>query len=172
MYLPRHFELAGAVASMPDGTPGIMLTIRRMRQLVREGRVNPEIRRTAINLTTLLPPRDFDGEIRTLFEFVRDRIRYVGDVNEIETLTAPDKTLHLGAGDCDDKAVLLASLLESIGYSTVFIVTGYTLPGVFEHVYLAVLLPDGSLLPLDASEPQAPGWEPPNAVAYHLERLS
>lgn len=170
MYLPRAVELSGAVFSIPDGTSGIRATVARMRALVREGRVDPEIRRAAINLTFLLPPRDPEGEIHALFEFVRDRVRYVGDVLEVETLTAPAKTLALGAGDCDDKAVLLATLLESIGYSTAFVVTGYGTPGVFEHVYLSVMLPNGTMLSLDASEPQPMGWEPPNPVAYFMER--
>lgn len=170
MYLPRRVELSGAVACIPDGAPGIRATVQRMRALVREARVDPEIRRAAINLTLLLPPRDFDGEVRALFEFVRDRIRYVGDVNGIETLTAPAKTLALGAGDCDDKAVLLAALLESIGYTTAFVVTGYSTPGVYEHVYLAVMDSFGRLIPLDPSEPQPPGWEPANPVSIFIER--
>lgn len=169
MYLPNPVQLSGAVVIGPDGAAGVRNTLRQMRAFVREGRRNPKIRSTALNLISLVPERDALGEIRTLFEFVRDRIRYVADVLEVETLADAQRTLEIAQGDCDDKSILLAALLESIGYATQFIVTGYQSPDWFEHVYLRVLLPSGNWMPLDASEPQAMGWEPANPVALMLE---
>jgi transglutaminase-like putative cysteine protease len=169
MYQSRRVDLSGALIGIPDGAPGIMRTLRLMRQLVEQGKRDPRIRAAAVNLIHLIPERDHLGEIRTLFEFVRDRIRYVNDVNGVETVHEPAKILELESGDCDDKTILLASLLESVGYTTRFVVTGHNYPGVFDHVYLMVMLPDGSFLPLDASEPVGPGWEPPGPLIYYVE---
>jgi len=140
-----------------------------MRALAFEGKRDPQVRGLAISLTNLVPERDDLGEIRTLFEFVRDRIRYVSDINDTETLHAAFKVYELGAGDCDDKVILLASLLESIGYRTRFVAAGYVDPTLFDHVYMAVMLSDGRFLPLDPSEPEAPGWSPPGPLVYMLE---
>ena len=155
---------------IPEGSAGIMATIDVMRALVKRYRTDMLIRQTALNLLTLVPPKDSFGEVSAIFEFVRDHIRYVGDVLDVETLATPDKTLALRAGDCDDKSVLLAALLESVGYNTRFVVAGYNFPGVFEHVYVSVLLGDGSLLSLDPSEDQPAGFEPPEPIIYHMER--
>jgi hypothetical protein len=170
MYLPQSPSLSGAVVMIPDGTPGIHATLRAMRQLVRDYRTSVEIRGVALSLLALTPPKDATAEIVALFEFVRDRIRYVGDVLDVETLTTPDKTLALAAGDCDDKAVLLAALLESVGYITRFVVAGYNIPDVFEHVFVQAMLPDGCFISLDPTEDESAGFEPPNPVAYFVER--
>mgnify|MGYP002780999432 CR=1 FL=1 len=169
MYLPKAPDLRAAVMPLADGSRGVFQTIRVMRSLVTQFRVDPVIRGVAVTLINLVPEKDTLGEIRTLFEFVRDRVRYTRDVLDVETLSTPVKTLELAAGDCDDKSVLLATLLEAVGIPTRFVVTGYAQPGVYEHVYVLAMLSDGSFLPLDASEPQPPGWEPPGAVAYHAE---
>lgn len=169
MYLPNPVSLSGAVVAGPDGVDGVLNTLRHMRAFVRQGRVDPVIRSTALNLLALVPERDSQGEIRALFEFVRDRIRYIADVLDVETLADARRTLETAAGDCDDKAILLAALLESVGIATQFVATGYEMPGFFEHVYLRALVPSGQWLPLDASEPHAMGWEPPAPVAILFE---
>jgi len=161
-------ELTGAVTICADGVPGTMQTLREMRRLVNAGRVNPQIRAVAINLTQLQPERSTLHEVAVLFEFVRDSIRYVGDVNDVETLTTPEKTLALRAGDCDDKSVLLASLLESIGYQTKFIVSSYLSPLVYEHVFVGVDC-DGMLISLDPTEGGGVGHEPDAPLLRYVE---
>jgi transglutaminase-like putative cysteine protease len=164
---PSH--LSGCVLSIADGVGGIRQTIRLMRALVMRYRLDPNIRARTITLLRLTPEKSALHEIETIFRFVRDSIRYVQDVVDTETVAAPDKVLALQAGDCDDKATLLATMLESVGYPTRFVVTGYSAPNVYEHVYVRVSLPDGSSLALDPSEPHAPGWEPDSPVAYFEE---
>ena len=159
----------GCLLPIAEGAAGIRQTTRAMAQIVRDYRVDPNVRARAITIVQLSQPKDHPAEIRALFDFVRNQIRYVGDVVGIETLQTPDKTLLLRAGDCDDKAILLATLLQSIGFPVRFIVTGYHEPDVFEHVYLAVAMPDGSLLNLDPTEPYPMGWAPSNPVAYYEE---
>lgn len=97
-----------------------------------------------------LPQKDFHGEARRLFEYVRDRIRYVKDIDGVETLHPPEWVLKLGAGDCDDKSILLAALLLSIGHTPRFIAVAFE-PDVFSHVWVQDLL-DGQWVDLEATE--------------------
>src|SRR5207244_13101602 len=93
---------------------------------------DPGIQAQASSIVQLNQPKDEPAEIRALFDFAQQSIRYVGDVYGKETVRTPDKTIALRAGDCDDKAVLLATLLRAIGYNAAFIVTGYEPPGLLE----------------------------------------
>lgn len=117
----------------------------------------------------LTPERDELSEVRALFQLVQG-IRYVRDVHEVETLASPAKTLLMRVGDCDDKATLLAALLESIGYPTRFVVAGYFQPGEVEHVYLQVHAA-GQWIDLDPTEHESIGWSPPEPVTMFIERI-
>lgn len=145
-----------------DGNPGIFQTADLMRQLVKKYKSHLEIRSLAANLVSFLPGKDELGEIEAIFCFVRDHIRYLKDISGVETLSTPDKTLELRQGDCDDQAVLLAALLESIGYQTGFKLTSYS-SGQLEHVYVFVLL-NGAMIFADPTEPYDLGVEAPGAI--------
>lgn len=93
-----------------------------------------------------------------IHRFVRDRIRYTRDVRGVETLHTPTQILRQRQGDCDDKSVLIASLLESIGHKTRFVAIGYG--GSFCHVYPEVNI-RGQWVPLEATENWPAGKAPP-----------
>ncbi len=103
--------------------------------MVKQFKTDPQIRELAIDIVGQIPGKDWAGEANALFQFVRDDIRYLRDVNGVETLSTPIKTLEYQQGDCDDQVVLLASLLESIGHPTAFVAIGPA-PNTFSHVYL------------------------------------
>lgn len=163
--------LRGSVYNIGTGVAGIKATTRLMAKIVAQYQFDPTIRGQAINIVQLAPPKDDPAEIRALFDFVKLSIRYVGDVHGVETLQTPDQTLAIRAGDCDDKAILLATLLRSIGYPACFVVTGYSAPNVYEHVYVGVEQPDGTYLALDPTENKPLGWQPENALAFYIERI-
>lgn len=101
-----------------------------------------KVRQLAVTLTTAgfnngtgLRQKDFAGEARVLLEFVRDQIRYVRDIADVETLHDPVTILNQQAGDCDDKCILLAALLLSIGFEHVQFVAIAEAPEQFTHVY-------------------------------------
>lgn len=148
--------------TLADGKRGILQTVKVMRDLVEQYKQDPQIRSTALSLVAMCPEKDPLAEIGAVFRFVRDSIRYTMDIYDVETLHTPDVVLEIGQGDCDDKSVLLASLLESIGYETAFKVTGYNGPD-FEHVYVFVR-GYGVAAHLDATEPEDMGWEAPGAT--------
>ena len=167
---PERLPLAAVSLPLRGGAAGIRQTTQLMADLVAEYQLDPAIRAQAIGIVQLNQPKDEPAEVRALFDFVQRSIRYVADVHNVETVQTPDKTLALRAGDCDDKSVLLATLMRSIGYDAVFIVTGYTLPGVYEHVYVGWPT-DGDVIPLDATEAMPMGWEAPGAVARYVQAI-
>lgn len=157
---------------IPAGTAGTRKTLSIMRQLVIDGKKSPVVRQLAVDLTRDLPQKDNLEEIKTLHAFVRDRIRYVKDIKGVETLHTPEKILQNKAGDCDDKTVLLSSLLESLGFATRMTALGFAPPVKdyfgklqaknYSHVLPEVLLA-GKWLPLETTEPVEVGWAPKNA---------
>lgn len=149
--------------AIPAGKAGILVTLKLMRALVRDFKKHPKIRQTALDLVCDLPPKSWGTEIRTLYYFVRDEIRFVRDINGVETVHTPIALLEIRQGDCDDKSVLLAALLESIGHPTRFVAVGRR-PEVFEHVYVETKM-GSQWVALDAAEPKYPGWAPQNMVA-------
>jgi len=54
-------------------------------------------------------------KIATIALWVADNINYVSDPRGLEYIQPPDETLKIGGGDCDDFAVLLASMYRSVG---------------------------------------------------------
>lgn len=132
-----------------------------MSDYVREYKIDPRIRAIAQELTFDLPQKAFRAEAEALFEFVRDQIRYQWDIADVETLQTPVVTLDNRVGDCDDKATLLAALLESIGHKTRFIAAGFNGLGDIEHVFVETKIgPDW--IAADATEPVPLGWIPPH----------
>jgi len=130
-----------------------------MQDLVARFKRNGQVRQTALDLVGALRPKDWAAEVRALFAFVRDHVRYTRDVRGIETLQTPQATLEIEQGDCDDKSTLLASLLESIGHPTRFVAIGYGKPGEFQHVYVESRI-GARWLPLDATMEVEAGWQP------------
>lgn len=144
--------------AIPDGFPGVVETLRAMSRFARDGKTTMLVRQTALRLTRNCQQKDFSCEVRTLHAFVRDSVRYVMDVDGVETVQTPQKTLEMMAGDCDDKATLLASLLGSIGHPTRFVAIGFA-PQEFSHVYLETLI-GTRWIPLETTEPVEAGWSP------------
>lgn len=148
-----------ALGSLPSGSAGTAETLRLMRDMANRYKTDMQVRGVALDLVRGLAPRDWVGEVKALFEYVRDSIRYVRDIAGVETLQTPPTTIELEAGDCDDKSTLLASLLASIGHESRFVAVGYRTLGAFQHVYVEALL-NGKWVPLDATVPREFGWSP------------
>jgi len=157
------------LAALPDGAAGTRATLKLMARLAREGKKALPVRLAAQQLTQSLTQRDYPGEVRALHAFVRDRIRYVRDIRGVETLQDAERTLTIKSGDCDDKSVLLASLLESIGHRTRFHAVGFA-PGSYSHVYAETLL-GSKWIALETTENWKAGRAPANVVAHMIENV-
>jgi len=139
-----------------------------MSSVVKDGKKQPIIRNKATELVQGLSSKNYAGEIARLFYFVRDKIRYTRDINGVETLHIPSQVLEQQYGDCDDKSVLLAALLESIGHRTRFIALGFE-RGSFSHVLTQTRIREDTWLSLDPTEQQPIGWFPPGVVARMVQ---
>lgn len=160
------FELA----LIPSGPAGVRATLEQMARIVRQYRKHPLIRQLAVELVRDLPEltrgrKDFPAQVRALWQFVRSWIRYVRDIRNVETLHSPVRLLKNRAGDCDDQAILLASLLEAIGHGTRFVAMGFA-PGRYSHVLAETWL-GGRWVPLETTIERPFGWDPPD----QLERM-
>ena len=105
--------------------------------------VNPNatgLRKLAVDLGRKFEAGDFK-QARKIFEFVRDEIQYVYDPMGLEEIQSPETTFKLRAGDCEDQAILLNSLLSAIGFETALIFADTANDGIPDHVYSAVYIP-------------------------------
>jgi len=122
-----------------------------MARLADDGSQNIDVRSKALELTRGFKQKDFAAEARACLEFCRDDIRYVRDILNVETLHPPEWVLRIGAGDCDDKSILLGSLLASIGHPVRFIACAFS-PGAYSHVWTQDLI-YGKWVDLEPTEP-------------------
>lgn len=80
---------------------------------------------------------DYDQEcyVKALYYFTRDYVRYVNDPVGKEYIQNPLYTLKIGAGDCDDHAILLSRMLNSIGIKNELI---FVKNHIYNKVYFKV----------------------------------
>jgi transglutaminase-like putative cysteine protease len=155
--------LKASLQSIPDGADGINATLQIMKALVKDFRKDLTIRTLAVQIVNKYGQKDYLSEIKALQAFVRDKIRYVKDVRDVETIQTPFVTIQMRSGDCDDKCTLLASMLEAIGHPTRFVAIGFQ-HNTYEHVLVETRL-NRSWIPLECTEPVDIGWYPKNVVS-------
>lgn len=162
---PRPMTLG----TVPSGPAGIAATLKIMKRLALQFKKDAGVREVAGSLVRDLPQYDTMGEIRALHAFVRDSIRYTGDIRGVETLQTPKATLELGVGDCDDKSLLLAALLLSINRPARFVAVGLN-GGGLSHVLVETRF-GKSWMPLETIRPVEPGWFPPNVTSKMIAHV-
>jgi len=143
----------GVLSEIPNGKRGTKIVLLKMRDLIREGRSSLPVRLLAADIVKGLPPKKWVAEASAIQTWVRDNIRYTRDINTVETLHTAEKILELGYGDCDDKTILVASMLESIGHPTRIKAVGFS-GGMLSHVYPEVRI-GGAWVPVETTED---GW--------------
>ena len=152
-----------ALSEIPDGKAGIIATLKAMRGLVRTSKTSVPVRTLALRIVGGVKGKDWPGEARAVHNWVRDNIRFVRDVTDVETLHDAERVLMFGQGDCDDKSILFAALMESIGHPTRFVAVGFA-PDVYEHVFSETLI-GTRWIPSDTTEPREFGWAAPDTVS-------
>lgn len=152
---------------LPAGDRGTRVTLEIMRRLACAGGKDPVVREAAIAIVKSagVAAHDFAGELKAIFEHVRDRIRFTRDPLGVEALQAPRYTLKVAAGDCDDKATLLASLLAALGNPAQLkfrvIALDKANPRRFSHVYVVAKL-GAREVAMDPTWQDTPlGWQHP-----------
>lgn len=142
---------------------GAKQTLTKMAELANTGSRDLLVRQLAIELSGKFLQKDYEAEACRCLSFCRDNIRYIRDIYSVEVLQYPRQTLEIGAGDCDDKAILCAALLASIGHRVRFVAIAF-MPGHYSHVWLQTYLPrPGKWLDLEPTEPLSCGERVPHA---------
>jgi transglutaminase-like putative cysteine protease len=148
---------------IPKGYLGTQITARHIGRLIRLGAKDFDVRQRAIDILMArgVRPKDYLAEIKALFEWVQDNIRYTKDPFRVEALHSARRMLELRAGDCDDMAIVLGAMLEAIGHPVRLVLTGPDplRPRIMTHVYLEVFHL-GRWIALDPSGFHRMGWAP------------
>jgi transglutaminase-like putative cysteine protease len=150
---------AQELIAIPGGAAGTKATLKMMAQAVKEGRLDAIVREQTRKCVEACAQQNYTHEVKEIFAFVRDNIRYLQDPVDCEMLQHPAVTLDVRSGDCDDKSILLASMLESIGHKCRFVAIGYSQPQDFEHVFVETLIGQ-DWVPLDATCNVEINWAP------------
>ncbi len=162
------FKLSGGFSS------GIE-TANFIAKLANLYKKNKLIRGLTVDIVSPVRSHDFLEEIKRVFCWVKNYIRYVRDIVGVETVQIPLVTLPpkysdigIGAGDCDDQVLLLASMLLSIGVRNIStrIVTYKSTDKEYKHIYL-IVEHNGVVYSLDPIAKDKPfGYE----VAYYSKQ--
>lgn len=107
--------------------------LEKMKDMVQIFKTNPQIRGFTATLIKECRPLDQISHINKIFRFVSDQIAYMNDPHGMDYFSTPLETLEIMAGDCDCKAILLATLLEACGNKTRFVM-------IPRHVFVEVAI--------------------------------
>ncbi|AKB19884.1 MULTISPECIES: transglutaminase family protein [unclassified Methanosarcina] len=78
----------------------------------------PDVRSKAAEIARSYPGAYNIYQVCALFDMVKEEIKYVSDPRGNDVWEPANVTLRIGAGDCEDQAILLSSMLEAVGGTT------------------------------------------------------
>ncbi len=141
-----------SILNLGEGPAVIDRLVGELQRFKRDPQELAHVRGVALDLVSSVSPGDDLGEIFAVWHYVRDAVRYTRDIANVDTLQSPRATLRILQGDCDDKSVLLASLLETVGFATRFAVSATVPRHSYNHVYVETFVPKlGKWIPLESS---------------------
>lgn len=107
------------VLSIPSGPQGVEATVQHMAVLVRDAQTDVVVRTTALGLLNRTPVQTARAGIGLVRRFVQWNLKLINE--PVELLQPPNWLLSQWEqgipiwGDCDDAAMLVASLLVALG---------------------------------------------------------
>ncbi len=121
-----------------------------MREIIHDSANDPALIAFTIRLLQDQGVRggEYFDEAKAIFQFVRDEIRYTGDVFGEDIYRNPLLTLQLKAGDCNNKVALGCSMAKAVGFPCRMVfVFGSKVTGASDefpfHVYFQLDLDKG-----------------------------
>jgi hypothetical protein len=153
-----------------------------MKKIARDKAGDPTVRRLAINILNSYNTQSHNylDEAWAIGDYVKRKVRYVRDANGIEQIHDPLTLIDqlergIARADCDDMALLIATLLLSIGHKPKFRMARYKgYSGPYNHIYVVCYTHNGKNKPkrlvLDAIIKDQPiGFEVPQASGNEIE---
>ena len=140
-------------SEISEDVNGNIQTIDMMKRIARLRSSDPLIRKLALNILSYygVSSHNFIDEALAIGEYVRSKVRYVRDPEGVEYLQDPLDLVKqiqskvatggrlLAQGDCDDMALLTATLLLAAGHSPFFRAVRYEdVTGPYNHIYVVV----------------------------------
>lgn len=155
MAMPREAETTQADGLKLTRYVSSRMTLEQrlavIQKMVWKGVNDPRMRKIALDITRSCPERDGMCEARAIYDAVKARVRYTGDVapikqpngsvEAIDYYTAPYRTWEIGGEDCDGHSALIAALLSLNGITARLRVTGVDRGDEGSHIYPVALLP-------------------------------
>lgn len=180
--MPPEMELSGQrnqfkikSENFPPGCIGNLKTVEMMKRVARQRSGHPKIRKLALNILNFYNTKShyFADEAKAIGRYVQEKVKYVKDANGIEQVHDPLTIIDqiergIARGDCDDMALLIATLLLSIGHGPKFRTVRYKdTKGPYNHIYVVDYAKNGENGPyrivLDAIVKNRPiGFEVPS----------
>lgn len=136
---------------IPDGREGIAQIVATLNQVKDSYARLPAIRAAALAIVGRVGDNNQAAQVTRLAAFVRAGMQYTKDPLDAEFVQTPDRLLlaihdrGYASGDCDDSAVLFASLAQSLGIPCT--IPAVKAPGsdAFDHVIVVAQLDGGPL---------------------------
>lgn len=136
---------------MDDELP-IEQRLSTIQDLIYKSVQDPEMRRLALQITADCPERDGMCEARAIYDAVKKRVRYTGDVSSIklgkdgpvdgiDLYQSARRTWEFKGGDCDDQAIVIATLLSLNGIEARLRVSKEDKASDWSHIYPVAGLP-------------------------------
>ena len=133
-------------SNLPTGVAGSLATVDKLKELARFRSRHPLVRELALRILEHygVESQNYYDEAYAIGDFVKKNVRYVRDINGIETVHDPVMLIDQlkrgkAHGDCDDMSLLIATLLLSIGHQPFYrIVKYYEGMGPYQHIYVVV----------------------------------
>lgn len=149
--------------TIPQGDRGAYETLRIMKRLVHESMKDLPVLDKAKEIIRSVGGKDRHAQANEIGAWTRSSLRFVRDPYGIETIHTPlfmlerIQTRGMFEADCDDYAVLSASMAKAIGLRTKFVILGFLDKGApWSHVYTIAETPRG-WFPFDHSFGLPPG---------------
>lgn len=115
----RLFEIPGWANRSHQGR------VQFIRDLVEDYSKDPELAKVAVGIFRErgVEPRNGPGQAAALLEWVQQNIYWT--MERDERLQSPWRSMQWRFGDCDDQAILLCSLAQSVGLETRLVLAGH-----------------------------------------------
>jgi hypothetical protein len=116
--------------------------VRQMQTLVDQSFADPIVRQKAVDIVRYVTPRDYVAMARAIRQWLSDHVRFLRDFDGKELSYTPRLMIKaigdygITNVDCDDAAVLAASLGRSVGLRARFALLGFIKPDApLSHVF-------------------------------------
>lgn len=137
--------------------------IYEIQKLVRKSVQDPKMRQIALQITRHCPERDKMCEAKAIYDTMKSRIRYTGDIGTIahddtgevegvDLYQSARRTWEFQGGDCDDHNILGSTLLALNGMTPVLRVVKTWSDPDWSHIYTG-FTDYGKFVPIDTTMP-------------------